>query len=105
MLCEQERPLLTARGTEVEAFAAERAKVVVIAIRIGALDSGDSLKVIAAGTESFSNFLDAFESESTILLGIPFLELIAEIFKVFLKDLMELISPTWDVLCFDGCCR
>lgn len=95
---------LTARGAEVEALAAEGAKVVVIAVRIGAPDSSDSLKIITAGTESFSYFLDTFESEPTVLLGIMFLVLATEISEVFFKDLVELISPTWDVLCFGGCC-
>jgi hypothetical protein len=77
----------------------------VITVRVGALDSGDSLEVVAAGTESFPYFLNAFESETTILLGIPFLVLIVEIFEVFLEDGVELISPTWYVFCVGGCCR
>ena len=76
-----------------------------IAVRIGALDSCDSLVVVAAVTESFTNFLIALESETTVFLGIPLLILITEIFEMLLEDGVELISPTWYVFRFGGCCR
>ncbi len=76
-----------------------------IAVGIGALDSGDSLEVVAAGTESFLYFLNTLESETTILLGIPLLVLIAKIFEVFLEDGVELISPAGNVFRVGGCCR
>ena len=72
----------------------ERLKVIVIAVRIGALDLGDSLEVVAAGTESFTYFLNTLESETTILLSIPLLVLIAESFEVCFEDGVYLISPT-----------
>lgn len=92
-------------GTEIESFAAKRAKVIVVAFRVGALDSGDSLEVVAAGTESFPYFLNALESETTILLGIPFLVPITEIFEVFLEDGVKLISSAGYVFRFGGRCR
>jgi len=77
----------------------------VIAVRIGALDSCDSLEVVAAGTESFTYFLNALESETTVFLGIPLLILITEIFEMLLEDGVELISPTGYVFRVGGYCR
>ena len=70
----------------------ERPKVIVIAVRIGALDSADPLEVVAASTESFTYFLNALKSETTVSLGIAFLVPITEIFEVFSEYAMELIS-------------
>ncbi len=68
-----------------------------ITFRIGALDSSDSFEVVAAGTESFTDFLNTFESEATILFCIPFFVLITKILEVFFENDMELISPAWYV--------
>ena len=76
-----------------------------VAIRISALDSADPLEVVAASTESFTYFLNALESETTVFLGIPLLILITEIFEMLLEDGVELISPTGYVFRFGGCCR
>ena len=94
VICEQECPLLTTKWAEIESFAAERTKVIMIAVWIGAFDSSDSFEVVAAGTESFTDFLNTFESEATILLAIPFFVLITKILEVFFENGMELISPT-----------
>ncbi len=76
-----------------------------LAVRIGALDSGDSLEVVAAGTESFPYFLNTLESKTTILFGIPLFVLITESLEVFFEDCMELISPTGYVFRVGGRCR
>ena len=76
-----------------------------IASRIGSLDSGDPLEVVTAGTESFTYFLNALESETTVFLGIPLLVLITELFEMSLEDGVELISPTGYVFRVGGRCR
>lgn len=63
MLGEEERPLLTAGGTQIKPFAGEGAEIVVTAVRITAADAGYTLPVVAAGEKLLSNCLDPFETK------------------------------------------
>jgi len=65
-LREQEGPFLRAGGTEVKRLTTERTEVFVLAVRIGALDTGDALGVVAAANELLHHLDDTFDSQSTI---------------------------------------
>ena len=94
----QERPFLTAGGTQIKPFAGEGAEIVVTAFRIAAADTGYPLPVVAAGEKVFSNSLDPFEAELSVFPGIFIIITATEIGEMTLEDLMEGVSSPGKVL-------
>ncbi len=56
-------PLLRAGLTEVKPLAAEWREAFILAVRVGALDAGYSLEVVAPENELFLHLADAFDAE------------------------------------------
>ena len=94
----QERPFLTAGGTQIKPFAGEGAEIVVTAFRATAADTGYTLPVVAAGEKVLSNSLDPFEAELSVFPGIFIIITATEIGEMTLEDLMEGVSSPGKVL-------
>ena len=98
MLGEDERPFLTAGGTQIKPFAGEGAEIVVTAVRITTADAGHTLPVVTAGEKVLSNSLDPFEAKLPEGIGILLIIPAAEIGEMTLEDLMECVSSPRKVL-------
>ena len=66
VLREQKSPFLRAGGTEVKRLAAERTEVFILAIRIGTLDTGDTLGVVPAENKLLNHLGDALDAETPV---------------------------------------
>ncbi len=86
VLREQERALLTARWTQIEALAAERPEVVVSAGGIGASDPRHSEAVVAASEEPLADVADPVQTEHAVGSCILLVVDVAELVEVTFKD-------------------
>ena len=94
----QERPFLTAGGTQIKPFAGEGAEIVVTAFRVTAADTGYTLPVVAAGEKVIAHRLNSIEAKLSVFPGIFIIITAAEIGKMTLEDLVESVSSPGKVL-------
>ncbi len=92
VLCEQQRPLLTARWAKVETLARKRSEVVVSASGVRASDASHTKLVVSAGQEPLSDAADAVQPEHAVGCCVLLIVDIAEVLEVALEDGMELIA-------------
>ena len=91
---EQDRSLSTTGGTQVEALAGERAKVVMTAFGVGTADPRDTLEIVAARRKPLSDLPDTLKAIPTVGGGVLLLVVLAEVGEVAVEDGMELIAAT-----------
>ena len=92
VLREQKSPFLRAGGTEVKRLAAERTEVFILAIRIGTLDTGDTLGVVPAENKLLNHLGDALDTESAIDDRVLVFVLIGEALKMLFEQNLEVID-------------
>ncbi len=73
----------------MERLAAKRAKVLVPATRIGALDASDAPRVVAAEDELLDHFGDALDAEPPVDDGVLSFVLIGQALKVLYQQTLE----------------
>jgi hypothetical protein len=74
----QEGPFLGTGRAEIKRLTAERAEVLVLAVRIGALDAGNALGVVATENELLHHLGDALDAETPVDHGVLGFVLIGE---------------------------
>ena len=94
VLGEQEGPFLRAGGTEIEPLTGERPEVFILAVWIGALDAGDTLRVVAAENELFHHLGDALDAEPTVNDRVLVLVLIGEALKMLPEQKLETVDSS-----------
>ena len=94
ILRKQEGPFLRAGGTEVKRLTTERTEVFVLAVRIGALDTGDALGVVTAENELLHHLGDALDAEPTVNDRVLVFVLIGEALKMLLEQKLENVDSS-----------
>jgi hypothetical protein len=100
VLREQEDPFLRAGGTEVERLAGERPEVFILAVGIGAPDTGGALGIVAAENELLHHLGDALEAKTPVddrMLG---LVLIREVLKMLFFRLISFVIISLEAVYF-----
>ena len=99
---EQQRPLLTARRTQVETLAAERPEIVVSTRGIRTPDASHTKPVVPTGQKPLAGVANAIEAEDAVLGCEPLIVDIAEPLEMPLEDRVELVVAPGDVASFRG---
>ena len=85
------------RIAEVEGLTGKRAEVLELALRISALDAGDTLGVVPAKNELLNHLGDPLDTESAVDSGVFAFVLLGEALKMLFKQNLEVIDAAWPV--------
>jgi hypothetical protein len=94
VLREQEGSFLGAGRAEIEPLTGEWPEVFELAVGIGALDTGDTLGIVAAEDELFYYFRDSLDAEAAVDAGKLRFILASEALKMFLEQKLDGVDPS-----------
>ena len=91
------RLLRVACRTKIPGLAGKGAKVLMLALRIGALNPCDSFCIVPAIENIQDSFLDTDDSERAVGFGVPLLVAFLKVGKMRLEDALDNIWAAWYV--------
>ena len=94
VLRKQESPLLRTGGAEVEGFTGKRTEIFKFTVGICALDTRDTLGIVAAENELFHHLGDAPDTESAVDNGVFAFVLFRDALKMLFEQNLKSIDST-----------
>ena len=92
VLRKQKRPFLRTGRTEVEGLTREWAEVFILAVGIGALDTGDAPGVVPAKNELLNHIGDSLDTESAVDDSVFAFVVFCDALKMLFKQNLDVID-------------